>query len=71
MFTLMTGIRDLHDDVGSGLSALMFTLQEQQKKTLGKSFQDKSGENIQIERKHFYFGAIVAWCCRAHFHVIT
>lgn len=29
MFTLMTGIRDLHDEVGSGLSAFMFTLQEQ------------------------------------------
>lgn len=60
MFTLMTGMRDLHDDVGSGLSALMFTLREQQRKALGKSFQDKSGENI-LRRRHFYFVIIVAW----------
>lgn len=28
MLTLMTGMRERHDDEGSGLSALMFTLKE-------------------------------------------
>ena len=31
MLTLMTGIRERQDDVGSGLSALMFTLEKKQR----------------------------------------
>lgn len=31
MFTLMTGMRERHDDVGSGFSALMVTLKQDQK----------------------------------------
>lgn len=35
MFTLMTGMRDRQDDVVSGLSALMFTLHEDQRIKIG------------------------------------
>lgn len=47
MLTLMTGMRERHDEVGSGLSALMFTLYEDQ-----KTFSQSNSTTLPVSAIH-------------------